>query len=330
MDTKTLIDRYTNDVARRLPRKIRNEVGLELRALLADELAAASRETGRSPDFDMTVEVIKKIGRPDVVAAQYGTPAGFNIIEPELAQSFVKSSICLVSLIWVVLLPLVSTSFMTVGEWMLWSLTGSFCSVGLLTVWYGMASWVQRRYPVDPHDFTRPWTHFIFWVPVTQDWQPWIVEPKQLVYAGAKILIPLSALLTVFFISPATWFDLILPDSFDTSWAHYDPGFRTWLLPLIILLMISRLVLFTVAVYKESLRPRTEPVRLGLWMFFIVMLIWALVSWDIFASVVVNVLFKLWLWVFVLVNSLAIWGYIQRYLARVRLPKDLVNESYDR
>ena len=63
-DAKSLIESYVDDVARRLPRKIRNEVGPELRALLAEH-----------------------------VAARYGGQHGFNLIEPEHAPAFVKIAV---------------------------------------------------------------------------------------------------------------------------------------------------------------------------------------------------------------------------------------------
>lgn len=80
MDTTTLIDSYTNDVARRLPRTLRNEVGLELRALLTDAVNAAAADAGRAPDRQLTLEVLRTFGRPDVVASRYA-PRTFNVID---------------------------------------------------------------------------------------------------------------------------------------------------------------------------------------------------------------------------------------------------------
>ena len=80
MDTTTLIDSYTNDVARRLPRTLRNEVGLELRALLTDAVNAAADDAGRAPDRQLTPEVLRTFGRPDVVASRYA-PRTFNVID---------------------------------------------------------------------------------------------------------------------------------------------------------------------------------------------------------------------------------------------------------
>ena len=47
MDPQALIESYVDDVVRRLPRRQRSDVGLELRSLLGEELAA--RAAGSRP-----------------------------------------------------------------------------------------------------------------------------------------------------------------------------------------------------------------------------------------------------------------------------------------
>ena len=47
MDTQTVIEDYVNKVAAKLPRKLRNDVGLELRTLLTEQLAV--RRARRCP-----------------------------------------------------------------------------------------------------------------------------------------------------------------------------------------------------------------------------------------------------------------------------------------
>lgn len=319
MDTQTLIDSYTNEVARRLPRGLRNEVGLELRALLADELKAASQAAGRAPDPDMTMDVLTRMGRPEEVAARYGEPRGFNVIEPEHGPSFVKVALFAVVVHWA--LTLVLSPELTFTEWWLsWGL-GAFWWVGVLVVWYGLAAWIQRRTPVDPHSFYRPWTHYIFWVPVLRDWQPSVPDLDRFVYQNAKSLIPLSAAMTLLFASLA----FLAPSGVDGSWAAYDADFRLWLLPPILALMVARLALFTFAVIRESARPRTEPIRFGLWVALVGMLLWALVGWQIFAHDLTNLVFKAWLAVFLLVNCVQIWAWIRRTTTRVRVPSNLAS-----
>jgi hypothetical protein len=47
MDTQAIIEDYVNKVARKLPRKLRNDVGLELRTLLTEQLRSAGRQQKR-------------------------------------------------------------------------------------------------------------------------------------------------------------------------------------------------------------------------------------------------------------------------------------------
>ena len=53
MDPQALIESYVDDVVRRLPRRQRSDVGLELRSLLGEELAA--RAAGVTPDHVVDV-----------------------------------------------------------------------------------------------------------------------------------------------------------------------------------------------------------------------------------------------------------------------------------
>ncbi len=100
MDANTLIESYVDDVARRLPRKIRNEVGLELRALLTDELASVAAQIGRPPDSELALQVLAKFGRPEDVAARYGGERGFTLIEPAHAPAFVSIAALGVAVQW--------------------------------------------------------------------------------------------------------------------------------------------------------------------------------------------------------------------------------------
>lgn len=278
----------------------------------------------------MAVKALERIGRPEDVAARYGTPRGFNVIEPEHAPSFVKLAVLGVALQWALTLPSVFSGPVTFGKWWLGWGFGALWWVGLLVVWYGLAGWMQRRSPADPHSFIRPWTHFIFWVPVVRDWQPGLPEPEHILYRGAKVSVPLLTLLTVFLISPAAFLDFFLPSGVDTSWAVYDSEFRAWLLAPLIVLMIIRLALFTLAAVNESWRARIEPYRLGLWAVFIGLLIWVLIGWKIFTLELTNVLFKFWLSIFVLVNALQIYGFIRRAMMRVHVPVDPIKRQRDK
>ena len=80
MNASQVIDSYVRDVAQYLPRDKRNDVAFELRALLADELAAKAAAAGKPPDQAMVMELLAGFGRPAEAASRYAPRAP--IIDP--------------------------------------------------------------------------------------------------------------------------------------------------------------------------------------------------------------------------------------------------------
>jgi len=320
VEAKTIIEDYVNKVAANLPRKPRNDIGLELRNLLAEQLRSAAEDAGRPPDSEMAVELLRRFGQPDEVAARY-VHRGFQLIEPEQAPMFVKVATVCVLLQWGVTMPFVFSSTLTFGEWWLrWGFS-ALAWVGLLVVWFGLAGWVQRRSPVDPITSVRPWTHWIFWVPFPGPWHPG--EPEATERRAAMNAAPLGALLTLFFIAPARLLDHVLPAGADTAWVRYDDTFRQWLLPPLIALMAGRLLLLAAVALNERWRKPTESLRFGLWVCFVALLYWTLFGWPVFSNAATDALFKAWLLIFLLINTIQIIVWIRRALTRVRLPNTL-------
>jgi len=107
-------------------------------------LQSAAQEAGCSPDSEMAMTVVRRFGRPDEVASRYA-PRSFQLIEPVYAPMFVKLAMLCVAIQWAVTLPAVFASRMTFGDsWLRWGFS-AFSWVGFLVVWFGMASWIQRR-----------------------------------------------------------------------------------------------------------------------------------------------------------------------------------------
>jgi hypothetical protein len=71
MTANDVIESYVRDVARLLPRKRRDDVAFELRALLQEELAAKAEAAGRVPDNAMAMALLAGFGRPAEAAARY-------------------------------------------------------------------------------------------------------------------------------------------------------------------------------------------------------------------------------------------------------------------
>lgn len=317
MNPRELIESYIDDVALRLPRKLRNDVGLELRTLLGDQLEAASTAAGRAPDEEMATALLRDFGRPEDVADRYRS-RGFTIVEPEHGPLFVKLAAACMALQWALTLSLLLTGRMTSAEWWLIGFWGALWWPGLLVAWFGAATWVRRRWPVDPETLARPAVHWLFWLPdLEDDWRP--IDRR--VQPGGVAPAILGLLVTIFFVSPV-FLDRLVPAGMDVSWARYDASFQRWLLAPLVALIAARVSLYTLAVLNERWRSRTEWIRVTLWISFVGVLFWALFGWDIFASGVTDTVFKVWLFVFLLINCLQIGGRMRRVMARVRIPEE--------
>jgi hypothetical protein len=325
MDAQVVIDSYINTIAARLPRRLRNDVGVELRTLLTEQLAAAAAAAARSPDEKLATEVVRKFGRPEEVAARY-SPRGFQIMEPEHTPVFVKLSAACVAIQWALTLPAVFASRMTFSAWwMSWGF-GAFAWVGALVVWFGLVSWGRRRSPAGSESLSPPWWQFLLWLPVPgyglpADWHPVDrVAYERRVELGA---FPLGGVVTIFLIAPAWFLGLLTSAGTNTSWALYDEHFRRSLLPVLIVLMVVRLALCATAGISARLRARLEGIRFGLWVCFVGLLFWTVFGWHIFANPAVDVLFKAWLVIYLLVNTIQIILRTHRALTRVRVPTTL-------
>lgn len=153
MNANDVIEAYVTDVALRLPRKQRNDVAFELRALLNEELQGKADAAGRGADAAMATELVEAFGRPADVAARY-RPA-LHIIDPADGRAFLRAAViglavigCL-GVLKVLGQPIASGwDLLTVlgGVW--GSVLGTSLSwLGLLVAWYGTSAWVRRRRP---------------------------------------------------------------------------------------------------------------------------------------------------------------------------------------
>jgi hypothetical protein len=66
-----LIERYTAEVGKHLPRKMRADIETEIRSTLEDMLEERSQQAGRPANDEMVKDLLKEYGAPDKVAATY-------------------------------------------------------------------------------------------------------------------------------------------------------------------------------------------------------------------------------------------------------------------
>ena len=153
MNVNELIEAYVADVAVRLPRRQRNDVAFELRALLGEELQAKAEASGGAVDVALATEMLGDFGHPDVVAARY-RPA-LTIIDPVDGYTFLRATVVGLAIIWSagllkeVLQPLESGSdlIMALGRWWLGTVISSLWWPGVLVSYFAIAAWVRRRWP---------------------------------------------------------------------------------------------------------------------------------------------------------------------------------------
>jgi hypothetical protein len=327
MEAKTLIDSYVDDIARRLPRVSRNDVALELRTLLTEQLNEVAANAGRAPDRELALHVLRRFGRTEEVAARY-LSENLNIVEPKLATAFLKSVAACIGIQWLLTLPNVFLSSLTFKDWLLnWGIT-AFWWVGVLVLWFAAAAWVRRRSPVDPDSFRRPWTHGIFWLPFVEEWSPEkIHRPREEPAADARrslpVLLLLAAALIIFFVSPAWFLEQLLPAGTDISWAQYADDFRRELLSPLLMLAAVRLILAAAAYVNSSWRRSTEGLRFALWICFVGALAWSVSSGNILAIERADFALKAWLLIFLAINTIQIVTQIRRAVIRALEPEDL-------
>lgn len=82
-----LIERYVHEVARHLPRRMRDDVRAELRSLLTDALEERAAAAGRASDDALVEQVLREFGKPDEVALRYRSGPQW-LIGPELFPAF--------------------------------------------------------------------------------------------------------------------------------------------------------------------------------------------------------------------------------------------------
>lgn len=153
MNVNDVIEAYVADVAVHLPRRQRNDVALELRALLNEEMQARADGAGRAADADMAVEFLRAFGRPVDVAARYGPT--LNIIDPADGQRFMRAVVVGLAIIWCAGLlqylqqPISSGTQLlaALAQWWMAVVIPSIWWPGLLVIGFGSAAWARRRWP---------------------------------------------------------------------------------------------------------------------------------------------------------------------------------------
>lgn len=153
MNANDVIECYVADVAVQLPRRQRNDVAFELRALLNEELQAKAEACGRDADAAMAIGLLRAFGRPADVAARYRPT--LVVIDPVDGRSFLRVAAVGLAIIWCTGLlmglrqPIESGWDLlgALGQWWGGTVIPSLWWPGVLVVGFGVAGWTRRRWP---------------------------------------------------------------------------------------------------------------------------------------------------------------------------------------
>lgn len=135
MDAHEVIESYVRDVARLLSRDKRNDVAMELRALLHDELAAKAGAAGTQPDRAMAMELLAGFGRPAEVAARY-QPRN-PLIDPADNHNF-----AIWTVVGILALAVLGHDKAADAQWL-----DAMHWVGIMFVVFALIGWGRRRQP---------------------------------------------------------------------------------------------------------------------------------------------------------------------------------------
>lgn len=197
MTAGDVIESYVRDVAGYLPRKKRNDVAFELRALLEDELAAKAAAQGRAPDREMVMELLSGFGRPAEAAARYHPRSP--LIDPADNHNFI---------IWAIVGALLFSKLDSQNRFahLQW--------IGVVFLCFAFMAWLRRRRP----------SKRLHWRPRRGPYPEVVSRPLLILPGLATLVFPFAQ-----YLAPQTWWKiatfgtgdasgLALTDAFLQSW----------------------------------------------------------------------------------------------------------------
>lgn len=309
MDPKVLIESYVTDVVRRLPRRQRNDVGFELRALLGEELDGLAADAGRPADEAMAFALIRGFGRPQDVADRY-RPAGFVIIRPADAPGFALTALIGVAVQWAITFP---TMVVEAGAdwpsrltqwWLTWGL-GAFWWPGFIVTLTLIGAWIGRG-----RDETDAWTP-----PRTLDRdrisRPGLAAALAFWIAGAAA------------VSALPWLALVIPHAPEPLLAAFafDPDFLRWRAPWVPILWAASFAVHVAVLIHGRWRDATRRIDDALNLVWVALLGWFLTG-PIFQQAPADDTTKGVLLVIILIALLPMAVRLYRRQTRIRPPTD--------
>jgi hypothetical protein len=274
MNANDVIESYVTDVAVRLPRKQRNDVAFELRALLSEGLQDKAEAAGRGVDEAMATEFLRAFGRPEDVAARYRPT--LTIIDPADGRSFLRASVIGLAIIWGLGLlaslrqPVDSGGDLltALGQWWGGTVIPSLWWPGVLVVGFGAAAWARRR-------------------PQTSEWKPRAGDRihgsrAALVMGLVGILCGLFVLLDPRWVLDAFWGGRAAPAAYEAL--TYTDTFRQRQAPWLLGLLLLNIPLFIAVIVQGRWSAILRRIETGLSLATCAAIAWTVLDGPVFMA----------------------------------------------
>lgn len=305
MTPDAVVEAYVSDVARRLPRAKRNDVALELQALLSDELAGKADENGRAADEGMALELVRAFGAPEEVAERY-RPAGFTIIPATRSARFAAIALSGVALQWLVTLPAAllkepGRELAMLGAWWLTYGLGALWWPGFMVTAAIAGGWVRHRWPPAPVSTWRPSARDRDEINRTT----WVISSVAAAF-GIAVLV-----------GAPWWAKSILPPAAQDVF-EYDADFLPLGAAVVVAMWTLSAVSGAIVFFEGRWRPLTRQIDLVLTPLWLGVLTWLAVGPRIFVNDAADEAAKFWLGVVAALVVIDAGVKIYRHLQRPR------------
>ncbi len=270
---ETLIESYVLDVTRRLPRRMRNDVAFELRALLGESVRDRAADASRLPDETIALAIVREFGQPEDVAARYHLP-GDPIIPPSQTNGFAWASLIGIALQWAGSLPLALSGQLfpnapesgRIGVWWTSYGLGAFWWPGFLVTVMMAAVWVRRTWPAKP-----------------AAWSPAARTDSDRINRATHLLGLALALIGIAIWVLVAWASLTF-DTPATRALAFAPDFLATRAPLVLLLWAAGIALLVVLIVEGRWRDLTRKIDMGIKVAAAILLTWFVFGGRIFVT----------------------------------------------